>query len=357
MIADNNQTDTLHQQVIAALEQSKPLRIVGSDSKAFYGNETGGLPLPTAAHTGIIAYEPSELAVTVRTGTRLQDLEALLAAQGQMLAFEPPCLGPESTIGGVVASGLSGPARPWRGSVRDHILGVNLVTGRGEIANFGGRVMKNVAGYDVSRLMVGSLGTLGLMLDVSLKVLPIPNREVTVTLELPDQAAYELGAQLRRSAAPVTASCYFDGCLYVRLSGETNTVHALRRTLGGELLINPDQFWAALRNQTHEFFQHHARPLWRLSFPPATQVVSRLEGSSMIEWGGAQRWIYSNIPVNLIRSIAEKYKGHATLYRGNLPGVSTFHPLPPPMLYLQQRLKRSLDPHGIFSPGRLYKDC
>lgn len=356
MIADNDITQTMHEQVVAAIESKQPLRLTGGDTKAFYGNETQGEELHTSRHTGIVAYEPSELAVTARAGTCTQELEALLAANGQMLAFEPPCLSSNSTIGGAIASGLAGPARPWRGGVRDHVLGTRLVTGKGKVASFGGQVMKNVAGYDVSRLMAGSLGTLGLILEVSLKVLPRPSHELTLALEMPEAEAHELGLALRKGGMPISASAYFDGCFYLRLSGAKSTVKSAANTIGGEILQAQDEFWKALRNQTHEFFQQFDRPLWRLSFPPATGAISRLDGSSLIEWGGSQRWVYSNIPVNLIRSIAEKHKGHATLYRGRLPGVSTFHPQPQVLLQMQKRLKQAMDPHGIFNPGRMNKD-
>lgn len=356
MIADNDITQSLHEQVMIAIDNKQPLKLIGGGSKEFYGNETEGQELCTATHTGIVAYEPSELAVTVRAGTRTRELEALLAANGQMLAFEPPCLSESSTIGGAVASGLAGPARPWRGSVRDHVLGVKLITGQGKLATFGGQVMKNVAGYDVSRLIAGSLGTLGLMTEVSLKVLPKPSHELTLALEMPETEAHDLNITLRKDAMPVSATAYFEGCLYLRLSGAKSTVKNAAGKIGGEILQEQNQFWQALRDQTHEFFQQFDRPLWRLSFPPATSTISRLEGSSLAEWGGAQRWVYTNIAVNLIRSIAEKHKGHATLYRGRLPGVSTFHPQPQVLLAMQKRLKRAMDPHGIFNPGRMNKD-
>ncbi len=356
MIADNDITQTLHEQVMTAIDNKHPLKLIGGGSKGFYGNETEGQELCTLAHTGIVAYEPSELAVTVRTGTRTSELEQLLAANGQMLAFEPPCLSENSTIGGAVASGLAGPARPWWGSVRDHVLGVKLVTGHGKIASFGGQVMKNVAGYDVSRLMAGSLGTLGLMTEISLKVLPRPSHELSLALEMPETEAHDLNITLRKDAMPVTASAYFEGCLYLRLSGAESTAKNAANKIGGELLRDQEEFWLALRNQSHEFFQQFDRPLWRMSFPPATSTISRLEGSSLVEWGGAQRWVYTNIAVNLIRSIAEKHKGHATLYRGHLPGVSKFHPQPQALLGMQKRLKQALDPHSIFNPGRMNKD-
>lgn len=356
MIADNDITSQLTHQIATSIANQQPLKIIGGNTKAFYGNDTQGTPVSTAAHTGIIDYEPSELVVTARSGTSTQALEALLAQSGQMLAFEPPYFTPQATIGGAVASGLSGPSRAWWGAVRDHVLGIKMLTGHGKVASFGGQVMKNVAGYDVSRLIAGSMGTLGLILEVSLKVLPKPAEETTLALELSDSAAYVLLAKLRQSTTPLSATCFFDNCLYLRLSGEANHVRNTKASLGGETITSPDQFWLALRNQTHEFFQQHDRPLWRLSFPPATTSVNRLEGHSMLEWGGCQRWVYSNIPVNLIRPIAEKNHGHATLYRGHIPGVNPFHPLAPAMLKLQQRLKQAMDPHNIFNPGRMYKD-
>lgn len=356
MIADNDITSTLQEQVVAGIAANQPLTIIGGGSKAFYGNETNGTALQVSPHTGVIAYEPSELCITARAGTRLQDIETLLAANGQKLAFEPPCFSPESTIGGMVAAGLSGPARPWAGSVRDHVLGVKLITGYGKVASFGGQVMKNVAGYDISRLITGSMGTLGVILEVSLKVMPRPVTELTLALEMPSEEAFELTTTMRRSTFPLSATCYFDGCLYLRLSGVPSHVFASHRKIGGEAINNADEFWLALRNQTHEFFQQYDRPLWRLSFPPATSVISRLEGNSLVEWGGSQRWVYTNIPVNLIRNIAHKGSGHATVYRGSLPGVNPFHPLPDNLRNVQQRLKQAMDPHGIFNPGRMYKD-
>ena len=356
MIVNNDNTQELHDNVLIAIDRKQPLYVVGGNSKAFYGNETQGDALHLSSHSGVVAYEPSELFVTARAGTNLHALDALLAQHGQMLAFEPPCLTSAATVGGAVAAGLSGPARPWLGAVRDHVLGVKLITGHGKIATFGGQVMKNVAGYDVSRLMAGSLGTLAVILEVSLKVIPRPLAETTLALEMPESDALTLGLKLRRSATPLTGSCYYDGCLYLRVAGAASAVKQAVQQIGGEALPEAEQFWLALRHQTHEFFQPLDRPLWRLSFPPATTAIGSLEGHSLVEWSGAQRWIYSNIPVNLIRSIAEKYKGQATLYRGRLPGVSTFHPQAQPLLHTQKRLKQAMDPQGIFNPGRMNKD-
>lgn len=206
MIADNDISAALQGQILTSIETNQPLNIIGGGSKAFYGNETKGAPLHLGSHTGIVAYEPSELVITARAGTRTRDIEMLLAESGQMLAFEPPCFHENSTIGGAVASGLTGPARLWRGAVRDHVLGVRILTGHGKIAKFGGQVMKNVAGYDVSRLMAGALGTLGVLLEVSLKVIPKPSTELTLALDMPDREAYELVTTMRHSTLPLSAT-------------------------------------------------------------------------------------------------------------------------------------------------------
>lgn len=350
-------SESLQQQVRDAIEAQRPLAIMGSGSKQFYGNETSAKEvLSTARHIGVIAYEPSELFIKARSGTPLEQIEMTLAERGQMLAFEPPRFSPVSTIGGVVAAGLAGPARPWWGSVRDHMLGTTMITGFGTVASFGGQVMKNVAGYDVSRLMVGSMGTLGVMLDVTLKVMPKPEYSLTTALEMPLEEALEYVVALRRSAQPLSGCCYFDDCLYIRFSATENRVQEAHSFVGGDEVPEADEFWQSLRNQTHEFFQQHDRPLWRLSVEPATGTISRLEGNVLLDWAGAQRWVYSNMPVNLMRNIASKQGGQATLYRGRLPGVGAFHPQPDTVQQIQQRVKAALDPQHIFNPGRLYKD-
>lgn len=347
----------LQEQVVSALAERRPLAVMGSGSKQFYGNETSAKEvLSTARHVGVLAYEPSELFIKARSGTPLDQIESMLAERGQMLAFEPPRFSPVSTIGGVVATGLAGPARPWWGSVRDHMLGVTLITGFGTVASFGGQVMKNVAGYDVSRLMVGSLGTLGVMLDVTLKVMPRPEYSLTTALEMPVEEALEYVIALRSSAQPLSGCCYYDDCLYIRLSASEARVHEAYSHLGGEEVPEADEFWQSLRNQTHEFFHQYDRPLWRLSVEPATGTMNRLEGKMLMEWAGAQRWVYSNMPVNIMRSMASKQSGHATLYRGRLPGVGAFQPQADAVQQVQQRVKSALDPQHIFNPGRLYKD-
>jgi glycolate oxidase FAD binding subunit len=318
------------------------------------GREPVGEPLSLAGHAGILSYEPSELVVTARSGTPLAELEAALESQGQMLAFEPPHLGPEATIGGCVAAGLSGPRRPYGGAVRDHVLGVRLLNGRGEVLRFGGEVMKNVAGYDLSRLMVGALGTLGVLLDVSLKVLPRP--AVEITLRRPASAAEAIETMNRWAGRPLPLSAgAFDGeLLHVRLSGTESGVRAARRVVGGDPVDDGGAFWQRLREQRHAVFET-ARPLWRLSVPPATPPLD-LPGRQLVDWGGAQRWVLTDAPAQQVRALAAGAGGHATLFRGGDRSGEVFHPLAPPIAALHRRLKAAFDPQGLFNPGRLYAD-
>ncbi len=356
VINENDNSHQLKADVESAINNQHVLRIHGGDSKAFYGNEiASSKTLDVSTHTGIVDYEPTELVITVRAGTKIKELEELLAENAQQLPFEPPAHSDNSTIGGVVAAGLSGPRRPFKGSVRDHILGVSMINGHGKIVEFGGQVMKNVAGYDVSRLMVGSLGSLGVLLNISIKLIPAPASEVTLTIETSREKAINLFNQWRPTPLPISATCFYEDCLYVRLSGGHQSISAFTEQIAGKVLENANGFWTAVKNQTHEFFLGNTKPLWRLSFPPATPALRRLEKNMLIEWGGAQYWLYSNAPSNIIRGVAEKNKGHATLYRGDQPGVNHFHPLAPELINLQKRLKNTLDPHGVFASGRLYK--
>ena len=354
---DNDIAAQLQAQVQEAIAHKTRLYVCGSKSKAFYGNPIiTDEDLDVSPHSGIIEYQPSELVVTVRAGTTLLELEKVLAKQGQILPFEPPMHSEKSTIGGVVAAGMSGPRRPFSGSVRDHILGVQMINGQGKIVTFGGQVMKNVAGYDMSRLMVGSLGSLGVLLTISIKVIPKPIQEITLAIDASSEQAITLFNQWRPTPLPLSASCFYEDCLYIRLSGGIRATTAFSEKIDGDVLPNADSFWQVIRNQQHEFFNTLDKPLWRLSFPPATPALRRLESETLIEWNGAQYWLYSNAPTNIIRDIATKHQGHATLIKGNRPGVNYFHPLPQGSITIQKRLKQNLDPHGIFSSGRLYKD-
>jgi glycolate oxidase FAD binding subunit len=337
-----------------------PLRLRGGGSKDWYGQANGGEVFDTRAYHGIVDYEPSELVVTARCGTPLAELEQTLAGQNQMLAFEPPHFGPGATVGGMVASGLSGPRRQGAGALRDFVLGVHLVDGRGELLRFGGQVMKNVAGYDVSRLMAGSLGTLGLVAQVSLKVLPRPVRETTLVFELDQHAALEKLNTWGGRALPVSSSAWLDGRLTLRLSGAGAAVDAAVRELGGETMAEPDQFWQDLREQRGAFFadaEADGKGLWRLALP-ATCPPLPLPGRQLIEWGGGQRWLHgdASLDAGAIRAAAAERGGHATLFRGGDKRLGVFAPLQPALARVHQRLKDTFDPAGIFNPARMYNE-
>ena len=270
-----------------------------------------------------------------------------------MLPFEPPHFGPRATLGGCVAAGLSGPRRASSGAVRDFVLGVQILDGHADRLRFGGQVMKNVAGYDVSRLMAGSLGTLGLILEVSLKVLPRPKAEATLQFECDEAQALELMNRWAGEPLPISATCYHDHVLTLRLSGATTAVQAAQAKLGGQGLAAGEEFWRGIREQSANFFRSDA-PLWRLSLPSTAAL--NLPGKQLIEWGGALRWVFSEAEPNVVRAAAEQVQGQATMFRGTSKPRSVFHPLPKPLMAIHRRIKRAFDPHGIFNLGRLYSD-
>ena len=349
----NDLTEQLRERVLAAAVDKTPLRIRGGGTKDFYGNAPAGELLDTTGHAGLVAYEPTELVVTVRAGTRLAELETVLAEQGQMLAFEPPHFG-EATVGGCVAAGLSGPRRATAGAVRDFVLGVKLLDGKGEVLNFGGQVMKNVAGYDVSRLMAGAMGTLGLLLEVSLKVLPKPPAEATLRLALPQDRAIEALNRWGGQPLPLSATCWSGGALTVRLSGARAAVAAARGKIGGEGVNDAEAFWRGVREQQMDFFSG-ASALWRISLPSTTAPLA-LPGGQLVEWGGALRWLKSDMPAAQVLEAAVQAGGHATLFRGGDRTGGVFQPLPAPLMAIHKNLKRSFDPQGLFNPGRLYPE-
>lgn len=344
----------LREAVLQAAAEKSPVRIVGGNSKAFYGRVVQGRPLDLAGHCGIVDYEPTELVITARAGTPLREIEAALAERGQMLAFEPPYFVETATLGGTVACGLSGPRRPYTGAVRDFVLGIKLLNGKGEILKFGGQVMKNVAGYDLSRLMVGSLGLLGVILEVSLKVLPRPAMELTLVHQCLLSDAIEMINRWGSKPYPISATCHHGNYLYVRLSGMANGVRAASRQIGGDIIEEGQDIWSPLREQEHPFFAGN-RPLWRLSFPPATAPLA-LSGEWLVEWGGAQRWLRSEATAERIRQITSVAGGHAVLFRGGDRQGQVFHPLEPVLKQLHHRLKQGFDPQNIFNPGRMYPD-
>jgi glycolate oxidase FAD binding subunit len=349
--------------VLEARERGAPLEIRGGGTKAFYGGAAHGEPLEVAALCGISAYEPTELVVTARAGTRLADLEAVLAERGQCLPFEPPRFSAGGTVGGMVAAGLSGPSRAAYGCVRDHVLGVTLLDGRGEVLTFGGQVAKNVAGYDVSRLMAGSCGILGVICDVSLKVLPIPRATATLCFDDDETRALEQLGRWSSQPLPINASAWREGRLHVRLAGAAAAVDAARVKLKGAELEPAAalNWWQCLRDQTEPFFSLDAADLargerlWRLSVPSSAAPL-QLPGRQLIEWHGAERWWRSVASAVEVRAAAVKAKGHATLVRGADKSCGVFTPLSDALLRIHRGLKQAFDPAGIFNPGRLYAE-
>jgi glycolate oxidase FAD binding subunit len=330
------------------------LCIRGGGTKDFYGNPPSGTPLETGMLRGIVAYEPSELYVTARAGTPLAEVEAALAAQGQMLPFEPPHFGEAATIGGCVATGLAGPRRASQGttfgSVRDFVLGAHLLDGRGRLLTFGGTVMKNVAGYDVARALAGSLGILGVITEVTLKVLPRPPGEVTLRLEMGEPQALEALNAWGGQPWPVSASAWHDGVLHLRLSGAPAAIAAACRGIGGEQ-TEGGAFWESVREQRHPYFGGDV-PLWRVSVPSTAPPLG-LGDEQLLEWGGALRWLRTRRPTSELRARAAELGGHVTLFRGGDRSQGVFTPLPPALLDIHRRLKAEFDPAGILNPGRL----
>ena len=341
------------ERIRAAAQKNLPLQIRGGGSKDFYGGALRGEPLETSAYRGILEYEPTELVLSARAGTPLAAIEAALAEEHQMLPFEPPHFG-NATLGGCIAAGLSGPRRSAAGSVRDFVLGVRILDGRGEDLAFGGRVIKNVAGYDISRLMTGAMGTLGLILDVSLKVLPLPQAECTQQLKASEADAIRMLNAWAATPLPISATCHEGEILSVRLSGAQSAIDAAAARIGGQRLDDGRAFWTALREQQNEFFAGDD-PLWRLSVK-STAPALPLAGSQLLEWNGALRWVRTDLDASLVRDVARKAGGHATLFRARERARDSFHPLPEPMMQLHRRLKQTFDPSGVLNPGRLYPD-
>jgi glycolate oxidase FAD binding subunit len=339
--------EALQDRIRQAAASGTALRLRGGGSKDFYGNEPRGELVDTRAYAGIVSYEPTELVVTARCGTPLSGLESALAERGQFLPFEPPHFGPSATIGGCVAAGLSGPRRASAGALRDYVLGAKLVDGRGRALSFGGQVMKNVAGYDVSRLAAGSLGTLGLIAEVSLKVLPRPVCETTLRLEMGEGAAIEAMNGWAGQPLPISATLWHRGLVHVRLSGSEPGVRAAAQRIGGARVDDPD-VWHDVREHAHAFFSGR-EPLWRIAVPSACPPLG-LPGETLVEWGGGLRW--SRAPD--AGEAAARAGGHATLFRGSRDNV--FAPLDPTAMTLHKRLKAAFDPAGILNPGRLYPE-
>lgn len=349
------------ERVRQAAATGTPLRIRGGGSKDFYGQSLLGDLLDTRPLAGIVSYEPSELVITVRAGTPLAEVEGVLAEKGQVLPFEPPHFadgGAQATVGGMVACGLNGPARASVGAVRDYVLGLELLNGKADLLTFGGQVMKNVAGYDVSRLMAGAMGTLGLITQVSLKVLPRVVAESTLVFEVDEARALKQLNTWGAQPLPVNASCWHEGALMVRLRGAQAAVAAAQKSMGGTVLDDSRAgvLWNALREQTAPFFQlAEGESLMRLSVPDTAPPLGL--GPTLIEWGGAQRWLKLPLPQRPDMSeVLDNTTGHATLFRAGDKSAGVFTPLAAPLDRISRELKKQFDPAGIFNRGRLYPD-
>jgi glycolate oxidase FAD binding subunit len=346
--------EAFQERIREAAGRGTPLRLRGGGSKDFYGNAPRGETLDTRGYAGIVSYEPTELVVTARCGTPLTELESALEERGQCLAFEPPHFGPAATFGGCIAAGLSGPRRASAGALRDFVLGVKLIDGRARVLSFGGQVMKNVAGYDLARFAAGSLGTLALIAEASVKVLPAPAAELTVKLELPEERALEAMHHWAGQPLPLSASAWHEGGLHLRLSGAVAAVRAAAQKIGGSALDGPQALWAAIREHSHPFFGGD-EPLWRLALPSTAPPLG-LRGRQLIEWGGGLRWLKSGAAPHELREAARQAGGHATLFRGADKACGAFAPLDPVLARLHRELKQAFDPAGVLNPGRMYPE-
>lgn len=355
-----NELNLLQEQILQAAQTGSKLTIQGGATKAFYGEQvaTDNI-LDTNAYCGIVEYDAPELVITARCGTPLLDIEAALAEKGQMLAFEPPHFGKHATIGGCVATGLSGPRRAHAGAVRDFILGTKLINGKGEHLEFGGQVMKNVAGYDVSRLLTGSMGTLGLVTEVSLKVLPRPMATQTICFEYDAKTALSQMNGWMGKPLPLAGTLWQDGMLYVRLSGARAAVEAATKILSGRLVdeAQATQLWADLREQQLPFFSERPenQTLWRIAIADTTPFFD-LGGEQIIEWGGGLRWVRTQTNAQTVRDLTARHGGNATVFRGHQAGVPVFTPASAAHLAIQKRLKEAFDPAHVFNIGRIYPE-
>lgn len=341
-------------QVELAIDERQPIVVRGGGTKSFMGRAVpeDALVIGLSKHTGIVSYEPVELVMTARAGTRLEELELALEENNQMLAFEPPYFGSGSTIGGTLATNQSGPSRPWWGSVRDHLLGVRLINGRAEHLRFGGQVMKNVAGYDLSRLQAGAMGGLGLITELSFKVLPKPASTITLAFDCDQAEGILLMNKRAGESKPLSAAAWFNNRVYFRLSGAASAVDATAKTWGGEVVEDAQAFWRKLRDQQVEFFNTE-EPVWRFSMK-STATPFDIDAPVLLDWGGASRWYSGQQDIKKMVAIAEAAGGQVSLFRGGDRQGEVNHPIPMPLQGLQKRVKASLDPKGLLNPGRVY---
>ena len=349
-----DRSDDLQYSIKSMIEKKQAFSITAGNSKCFFGRVAEGKEISVSEHRGILNYEPTELVLTARCGTPLSEIEAALDKHNQMLGFEPPHFTEQATIGGCIATGLSGPSRPFNGAVRDFVLGCTIINGNAEKMHFGGEVMKNVAGYDVSRLMVGAMGTLGVVLDVSLRVIPKPETETTLSYELTEHAAINRINKYCGQSLPVSAACFDGDRLYIRLSGSAAGVRTAKKLLGGEEESDSPEFWYKVREHKHSFFTTQL-PVWRCSIAPASEPLS-LPGKQFIDWGGAQRWLVSDAKPQTIFDKVSALGGHATLFRNGDRTGDIFQPLHGKLRELHMQIKLAFDPHCLINPGRLYSD-
>ncbi|TQV86058.1 glycolate oxidase subunit GlcE [Exilibacterium tricleocarpae] len=348
----------LVEQVKTALAQGSSLNIIGRGSKAHLGRTASGSPLHLADHSGIVDYQPVELVVTARAGTPITEINDVLAEHNQMLSFEPPDCDGAASIGGTLACNLSGPGRPWGGSVRDMLLGIRLINGRGEHLRFGGQVIKNVAGYDASRLQAGAMGTLGVVTEVSLKVMPKPALTQTLVQQTDAAEAILIMNRLAGRSQPLTAACWLDGNLYVRLAGARAAVEAAAAQWSGERLDGDGgRFWEQLREQQLSFFAGPA-PLWRFSLKPSAPHFLP-QASWLLDWGGAQRWLRGDgldpeFDRGELEAAAVAGGGQVSLFRGGDRSGEVFHTQTEMLQTIHKQVKAAFDPRGLFNPGRLY---
>ncbi|HSG90402.1 MAG TPA: glycolate oxidase subunit GlcE [Pseudomonadales bacterium] len=349
---DADRSEALQEAVREALAARRPLRIVGGDTRRAWLPADAACrsaePLHLAGHRGIVHFEASELVVTARCGTPLAELETTLAAAGQMLTFDPPRFDAASTLGGALATGLSGPSRPWRGAARDAVLGVRLLDGHGASGRFGGEVMKNVAGYDVSRLVTGAWGTLGVMLDASLRVCSLPEQDTTVQQELGLAAALQRMTALQRRPLPIVGLAWSEGVLRVRLAGTGAGVRAAVTQLGGDVDARGQDFWCDLRDLRLPLF-HADGALWRLSLP-ANAAQPAIPANWLLDWGGAQRWCITDASADRVHEVARAAGGHALRVRPDLQRA----PLSAGVARLTERIRGAMDPSTLFNAGALY---
>ena len=355
-----NSEHRLRQQVLDAQQSATPLAIHGGNSKTFYGREIVGEPISVAAHSGVIEYHPSELVITARAGTRLREIIDLLDENNQMLGFEAPMFSDSATLGGTISAGLCGSIRPFSGAMNHFVLGVKMLSGRGQVLRFGGQVIKNVAGFDVSRLMVGALGCLGILLEISLKVVPKPTTELTLILEHADaNAAIILMNEIAGKPMPISAAAWLGGKTRIRLSGNNAGVMEARHAIGGKVDAEGGAFWSGIREQTHGFFKVQpdgqcGQLLVKSTVAPATKMFCQNK-PQLIDWGGGLRWYVCSEPDHEFEEAVKSVNGHVTHFRNGNRKNDVFAPLPRAILKLHQRLKKQFDPHGVLNPGRMYR--